>query len=298
MPEKTTDAIIEVRDLYKKYPRVTAVDGISFSVKTGICFGMLGPNGAGKTTTIEILEGIHSPSAGTILYKGKPQGRVFKEEIGIQFQSTALQEHQSCFEVLKMFSALYSRQAPLDDIISRCNLEEFIHQDVHKLSGGQRQRLLLAAALVNDPEIIFLDEPTTGLDPQARQNFWNIVRHIKQQGKTLILTTHYMEEAYALCDELIIMDHGKIIARGSPGALLEEYFEGATLKFPSSQIDIKQIPESLAAHFNGESIEMHVNDTDAAIRILLENGVNLSYLTIQKQTLEDLFLHLTSQGNA
>lgn len=286
--------ILQVETLIKDFPQVRAVDRISFQVRQGICFGMLGPNGAGKTTTIEIIEGIAHPTSGTVLYKGNPLGGRFKEEIGIQFQQTALQEHQTCKEVLYMFSRMYRTTVDMDYLVRQCKLDEFVDRDVHKLSGGERQRLLLAAALVNDPNLLFLDEPTTGLDPQARQNFWSIVRELKAKGKTLILTTHYMEEAYALCDELIIMDHGKIIAEGNPGDLLDHHFKGATLKFPANSIDLSAIPNQLKAHQHGDIIEMHINDMNEALEALMNAKIDLKRLTIQKPTLEDLFLNLTS----
>ena len=194
-----TTALLQVKNLVKHYPSVKAVDGIDINLQGGVCFGLLGPNGAGKTTTVEILEGITEATSGEILYKGKPVGDQFRKEAGIMFQSTALQDFITVRETLQMFASLYPRQSDLDELILRCNLTEYLDQDNRQLSGGQRQRLLLAIALVNDPDIIFLDEPTTGLDPQARRNFWDLIDDIKAQGKTIILTTHYMDEAYSLC---------------------------------------------------------------------------------------------------
>ena len=217
--------VLEARDLIKQYPRVCAVGGVSFRVEEGSCFGLLGPNGAGKSTTIEMLEGLLSPSSGQVLFRGAPLGSHYRERVGIQFQSTSLQEHLTTRENLQFFSALYPRRRPLPELIALCRLEEFLNRDASKLSGGQRQRLLLAIALVNDPEVLFLDEPTTGLDPQARRNFWDLVQGAKAQGKTIVLTTHYMEEAHLLCDALMIIDHGKIIASGSPTALLAGHFD-------------------------------------------------------------------------
>ena len=210
------DYILEVKNLYKYYPGVKAVDDVSFSIPYGICFGLLGPNAAGKTTTIEVIEGIQKPDRGIILYKGKHRDHHFKQEVGIQLQHTELQQYLTVKEILLTFRNLYSRRANLDELVSLCYLEEIVDRDNRKISGGQKQRLLLAIALANDPELLFLDEPTTGLDPQARRHVWDIVQSIKKKGKTIILTTHYMEEAQTLCDVVAIMDHGKIIAMDSP----------------------------------------------------------------------------------
>ncbi|MGH8561644.1 MAG: ABC transporter ATP-binding protein, partial [Nevskiales bacterium] len=207
---------LEVRSLVKKYPAVTAVDGVSFAVAEGSCFGLLGPNGAGKTTTVEILEGILQPTSGEVLYRGEPLGARFRQDAGVQFQSTSLQDFLTVREHLTLFRKLYAHGLEIDELIRLCALEEFHDRDARKLSGGQRQRLLLAIALVNDPAVVFLDEPTTGLDPQARRNFWDLINRIKALNKTVVMTTHYMEEAYRLCDEIAIMDHGLIIAQGSP----------------------------------------------------------------------------------
>ena len=188
-------AILEVFNLTKSFRSLRAVDDVSFAIPKGSCCGLLGPNGAGKTTTIEIIENIKQATSGKILYKGKLRDSQFSSETGIQFQTTALMDYLKTREVLKLFSKLYRHTQSIDDLIEICQLEEFLETYATKLSGGQRQRLLLAIALVNDPEILFLDEPTTGLDPQARRNFWTLIRNIKKRGKTVLLTTHYMEEA-------------------------------------------------------------------------------------------------------
>ena len=233
-------AILEARGLVKAYPKakVKAVDGVSFTVEAGTCFGLLGPNGAGKSTTVEMLEGVARPTAGAVLFNGETihvghSAKQYRDRVGIQFQSTALQEFLTVQENLRFFAALYPKTRSIDELIRVCRLEEFLDRDTKKLSGGQRQRVLLAIALINDPEIVFLDEPTTGLDPQARRNFWELVRGIKAEGKTILLTTHYMEEAYELCDTIAIMDHGRIIAQGSPQALLQEHFNESVIELPS-----------------------------------------------------------------
>ena len=284
--------LLQIKNLVKHYPSVKAVNGIDISLQKGICFGLLGPNGAGKTTTVEILEGINSATSGEILYKGKPLGDQFRKEAGIMFQSTALQDYITVRETLIMFSKFYPQHADLDELILRCNLTEYLDQDNRQLSGGQRQRLLLAIALVNDPDIIFLDEPTTGLDPQARRNFWDLINDIKAEGKTIILTTHYMDEAYTLCDEIAIMDHGKIIAQGTPKALLKENFDDVILQLPDSEL--KDIDLSLyTTHQRDGHIEITTCDANEVISFLIAKNVSLSQLQIRARTLDDLFLELT-----
>ncbi|MDZ7748831.1 MAG: ABC transporter ATP-binding protein [Halofilum sp. (in: g-proteobacteria)] len=194
------DYLLEAEDLVKQYPGVRAVDGVSFALPAGTCFGLLGPNGAGKTTTVEMLEGITEPTAGTIRYRGAPRGAEFRARAGIQFQKTALPDFMTVREALAMFARFYPRTVALDELVGMCALEGFLGQYCNRVSGGQRQRLLLAIALVNDPDVVFLDEPTTGLDPQARRNFWQLVETIRGRGKTVLLTTHYMEEAARLCE--------------------------------------------------------------------------------------------------
>ncbi len=287
--------LLKVKDLVKRYRGVAAVDSVSFSIRKGSCFGLLGPNGAGKTTTVEMMEGIKLPTRGTLLYKGMPLGIDFREQAGIMFQSTALQDFITVRETLEMFQRLYRKSASLDKLIDDYSLQEFIERDTRKLSGGQRQRLLLAVALVNDPEILFLDEPTTGLDPQSRRNFWRLVQEIKALGKTIVLTTHYMEEAYALCDEIVIMDHGKIIAQGTPNQLLAEHFEDVVLVLP---IDDFQVPTGVLSDTilqTENTVEILTSDVNATVIRLLELGVSLHKLQIRQRTLEDLFLELTGK---
>ena len=286
-------AVLEVRDLVKHYPGVRAVDGLSFTVQEGSCFGLLGPNGAGKSTTIEMMEGLLKPTSGQVMFRGAPLGGHYRERVGIQFQNTALQEHLTTRENLRFFSALYPKRRPLDELIALCRLEEFLDRDTSKLSGGQRQRLLLAIALVNEPEVLFLDEPTTGLDPQARRNFWDLVQGVKAQGKTIVLTTHYMEEAYLLCEEIAIVDHGKIIARGSPAALLAEHFDDSVLELPLAEAG--KLNDGVAWKHKGEVAEIHTPDINGVIARLLAAGASLAQLRIRPRTLEDLFLELTGR---
>src|ERR1700756_344736 len=242
--EPMGEPILEVRDVVKQYPAVNAVDGVSFAVPEGICFGLLGPNGAGKTTTIEIMEGILQPTSGEVRYRGESAGSLFREEAGILFQKTALQDFLTVRQSLSLFRGLYDRGLDVEEVIRLCALEKLAGRDNRKLSGGQQQRLLLAIALVNDPAILFLDEPTTGLDPQARRNFWELIQSIKARNKTIILTTHYMDEAELLCDDIAIMDGGKIIARGGPRQLLQEHFEEVLLDLPREDFpqSARQLP--------------------------------------------------------
>ena len=292
--------IIEARGLIKTYPKakVQAVAGVSFSVRAGTCFGLLGPNGAGKSTTVEMLEGVARPSAGEVLFRGETihfgsSAKQYRDRVGIQFQSTALQEFLTVRENLRFFAALYPKTRSEAELIRVCRLEDFLDRDTKKLSGGQRQRVLLAIALINDPEIVFLDEPTTGLDPQARRNFWELVRGIKGEGKTVILTTHYMEEAYELCDDIAIMDHGRIIARGSPKTLLAEHFQDSVIVLPTALA--APLAEQMRFVDRGERSELSTPDIAGTIEALRGAGVDLAQLSIRQPTLEDLFLKLTGQ---
>jgi ABC-2 type transport system ATP-binding protein len=288
-------ALLEARDLVRQYRGVKAVAGVSFTILHNPCFGLLGPNGAGKTTTVEMLEGINAPTAGQILYKGEPLGSRFRQEAGIMFQSTALQDFITVRETLQLFQQFYSQSLPLEELIKNCSLHDFLDRDTRKLSGGQRQRLLLAIALVNDPEILFLDEPTTGLDPQARRNFWELIHSVKAQGKTILLTTHYMEEAYELCDQIVIMDHGSIIAQGTPQALLAEHYDDVVLQLPGDEFPtlVGELPMQVLRRRN--EVEIFTKDVNSTIHQLLALGISLSHLQIRSRTLEDLFLELTGR---
>jgi ABC-2 type transport system ATP-binding protein len=244
---------LEARQLVKQYPGVLAVDGVSFSVPEGTCFGLLGPNGAGKTTTVEIIEGVTRPTSGDVFYYGEIAGDRFREETGIQFQNTALQDHITVLETLEMFRALYDRRADLAEVIEQCSLGDLLDRDNRKLSGGQRQRLLLAVALVNQPRLVFLDEPTTGLDPQARRNFWSLVQGIRENGATIVLTTHYMDEAQVLCDEIAIMDEGKIIKQGPPNELLFDRYGDTLINLPTGEVRRPNL-EDLFLDLTGHSL--------------------------------------------
>jgi ABC-2 type transport system ATP-binding protein len=287
--------ILEVKDIIKNYGEVRAVDGVSLSIEEGMCFGLLGPNGAGKTTLIEVIEGILEPTNGEILYKGKHRKAGFRNEAGIQFQNTQLPESLTVKEVLQTFRNLYSHSLPLNDLIEMCELQDIADRDNKKISGGQRQRLFLAIALANDPELIFLDEPTTGLDPQARRHLWDIVNHIKANNKTIILTTHYMEEAELLCDQIAIMDLGKIIALGAPAELIKKNNNGH-LVIVHADIDEQKLND-IPWRWNKiqNKIEIHTNNINECIAMLINKGINLSSLTVRSQNLEDVFIELTGK---
>jgi ABC-2 type transport system ATP-binding protein len=287
--------ILEVRNLIKRYPNVNAVDGVSFAVPEGICFGLLGPNGAGKTTTIEVMEGILAATSGEVLYRGESAGARFREEAGILFQKTALQDFLTVHQTLAMFRALYDRGLDVEEVIELCALEKLAGRDNRKLSGGQQQRLLLAIALVNDPSILFLDEPTTGLDPQARRNFWELIKGIKARNKTIILTTHYMDEAEILCDDIAIMDGGHIIARGGPRELLQQHFAEVLLELPRQEFPeaARQLPLKIID--SNDRVEIATQDVETTLRTLLDARVPLKNLRIRPPNLEDLFLELTGK---
>jgi ABC-2 type transport system ATP-binding protein len=288
--------ILEVRDLVKQYPGLRAVDGVSFAIAPGSCFGLLGPNGAGKTTTIEMIENTLDMTSGEVLYKGKPRSQQFREEVGIQFQSTQLLQYLTVEETLRTFHRLYTRQAPLDQIIATCQLSDILSRDNRKISGGQKQRLLLALALLNEPDLIFLDEPTTGMDPQARRNLWEIVQTIKGQGKTVILTTHYMDEAQLLCDSIAVMDKGQILTSGSPRELISRYCPYVTIQLPLSipAERFKGLPWALETRAGGH--ELHASDSRAVLNALIEREIDLSNINIHSPNLEDVFLVLTGRS--
>ncbi len=288
--------ILEARNLSKSYPGVLAVDDVSFGVREGICFGLLGPNGAGKTTTVEIIEGVTPASSGEVYYRGEIAGKTFREEAGIQFQSTALQDHLTVLETLKMFQTLYDRKADLDYIIEACSLDALLDRDNRKLSGGQRQRLLLAVALVNEPRVVFLDEPTTGLDPQARRNFWDLVQRIQADGATIVLTTHYMDEAHVLCDEIAIMDEGKIIAQGAPDALLRERYKSLIIEMPVDNLagDLGTIEHRRLDNLG--IVEILSNDIATSLKQIEPHVEDINQIKIRQANLEDLFLDLTGHS--
>jgi ABC-2 type transport system ATP-binding protein len=288
-------AAVSVQSLCKQYKDVCAVDNVSFEVQSGHCFGLLGPNGAGKTTTIEIMEGIISASSGQVLYQGQQVDNQTSQHIGIQFQHTALQDFLTVKETLNLFASFYQKTLPQATLIELCDLGDFLNRDNRLLSGGQRQRLLLALALINDPQIIFLDEPTTGLDPSARRNFWQLIKNIKAQNKTIILTTHYMDEAEQLCDDVVIMDQGKVIESGKPQELLAKHFEDIFIYLPK-----EQVPNTLVLEHGwqmlSDRIEIASKNVEQTIATLLSASVSLEGLHVKSANLDDLFLKLTGHS--
>jgi len=285
-------AIVEVQNLTKQYGDLTAVNGISFGVNRGICFGLLGPNGAGKTTTIEMMEGLIQPTSGEIAFFGRALDKEALKQIGIQFQSTALQDYLTVNETLELFSSFYPEPADKDEVMSLCDLHEIADRRHQKLSGGQKQRLLLALALINDPQILFLDEPTTGLDPHARRNFWDLISDIKKRGKTIILTTHYMDEAEYLCDEIVIMDQGNIIAQDTPQKLLTDHFSGAIMRLPIANLGDIAISD-IGRPFGEHHVDIDAADVEQVISDLLSRGIKLEGLQVKSANLDDLFIKLT-----
>ena len=287
--------ILQVSSLVKRFGRLTAVNDVSFEIHEGSCFGLLGPNGAGKTTTIEMMEGIKIPDSGTIRYQGEALGQQFRNEAGIMFQTTALQEFITVREIMVQFSRFYPDTTSIDELADRYALHEFLNQDTRKLSGGQKQRLLLAMALINKPKILFLDEPTTGLDPQSRRNLWKQVRHFKEQGATVLLTTHYMEEAYELCDEIAIMDHGRIIAHDAPDALLAAHFDDVVVQLHAADIPRDVGEREFQAIYRNDNAHIVTGDVNKTIEHLLHLDIPLDRLRIRARDLEDLFLELTGK---
>ncbi len=295
--------LLQINGLVKHYGDVRAVDGISFSVQQGTVFTILGPNGAGKTTTLEILEGLRAPDSGEIELFGRKIARVDRKEkarMGVLLQEGNFEPYLRVKEVIALFASFFPKARPVEEVLELVTLTEKRNALVKELSGGQRQRLALGTALVNDPDLLFLDEPTTGLDPQARRNIWSIVTDLKAQGKTIVLTTHYMEEAEALSDHVCIMDHGKIIAAGSPRELTSQLGEETIIEFTAP--DTAVIPTIISAgevRRNGDVVLVNVTDLVPALRDLLtwahENGISLDNMVIRQPNLEDVFLTLTGR---
>ena len=265
MSKSTTSDAVILRDLTKVFDGTKAVSSVNLRVPRGQICGYLGPNGAGKTTTLEVIENILPPTSGDILYKGRPRAAEFKNEVGIQFQSTALLNFLTVRETLQTFKSFFTQTAPIEELVELCRLGEFQDQYNDKISGGQRQRFLLALALINRPELLFLDEPSTGLDPQARRNLWDLIQNIKAAGKTIILTTHYMEEAQFLCDEIAIMDYGKIIVQGTPDALIRQHSRGSTVVIPKDRFKLETDSFSLPVRTVKDRVEIKTDDVNQCL---------------------------------
>ena len=293
----------------KRFADVTAVNGLNLEVFAGECFGLLGPNGAGKTTTVEILEGLTLADEGKVELLGQhwnsggEADRMLRERIGVQLQETQLAEKVTVVETLRLFRSFYKRGHSVDEVIQTVALEEKRNARVGKLSGGQKQRLAVACALVSDPELLFLDEPTTGLDPQARLSLWDVVDRFREGGGSVLLTTHYMEEATRLCDRVAIMDHGKIIALGTPAELIESLGADQIIEFRvANEIAddlLTRLPAVSHLHKRGEDYSLTVAEMGVALPALLEEikrqQSELVSLTTHQATLEDVFVSLTGR---
>jgi ABC-2 type transport system ATP-binding protein len=303
-----TAPAIRCQSLVKRYGDKLAVAGIELTVEVGECFGLLGPNGAGKTTTVEILEGLTQPDSGSVELFGvawrKGQDRELQERLGVQLQDTQLADKLMVEEVLRLFRSFYRRGRSVDDLIRELDLEAERKQQYHKLSGGQKQRVALGTALAGDPELLFLDEPTTGLDPRARQTLWGIVQRFQRGGRSVLITTHYMEEAAALCDRIAIMDHGEIIALGTPRSLVDGLGLVQFVEFETKQaIDEAALAAIKAVETvtrRGEGYRLRIDRSLGSLAIVLRElerqQVTPIGLSTHQATLDDVFLHLTGRA--
>ena len=299
------DIVVGVRNLVKQYPGVKAVDDVSFDVRRGEIFGMVGPNGAGKTTTIECLEGFRQPDGGTIQVLGLDPLRdryQVRERIGVQFQSAALPDRIKVWEALDLFAAFYSRPVDWQPVLEQMGLAEKRDAYFAKLSGGQKQRFFIALALINDPELAFLDELTTGLDPQARRAMWDQVRTIRERGTTVFLTTHFMEEAERLCDRVAIIDHGKIVALDTPQNLIDSLRAENRVVFevvaPLDEESLRALPGVVRIERIGERVVVYGQKdglVSGVVNALETDGIRFENLRTEQPTLEDVFLTLTGK---
>ncbi len=298
---------LDIRGLRKAFPKVVAVDGLDLQVRRGEVFGLLGPNGAGKTTTLEMAEGLQQPDAGEIHVLGldwKRSAREIRTRIGVQLQATSLFNKITPREALDLLGGYYPKRRGTDELLDLVQLQEKADAYHVTLSGGQQQRLALALALVNDPELVFLDEPTTGLDPQARRSLWEVVRKMKADGRTVVLTTHYMDEAEALCDRLAIMDHGRIIATGTPASLIAQLQIPSVIEltFDGPAPDPLPFAQRLgtAVEAKEDLWEIATQDPKTLLPRLLEaaeqSALPYQQLHVRRATLEDVFLHRTGRS--
>ena len=303
----SADPVIRVRGLTKRYGDVQAVDGIDFDVAKGEIFGLLGPNGAGKTTTVEILEGLREPDGGEVSVLGVNVARdadAIKPRIGVSLQTAALYPKLTVTELIDLFRSFYPKSRPTKDVMDALELGERHNARSQDLSGGQRQRLAVALSLVNDPELVFLDEPTTGLDPAARRSLWDIVEGLKADGRSVLLTTHYMEEAEILCDRLAIMDHGRILEMGTVESLVSKHFQERTVRFDRldglAPEELERLPEVTSVKEDTDEVLMYTRDPGRTIGALLDladsRGLEPQNLGIRRATLEDVFLDLTGRA--
>lgn len=297
---------LRVQDLVKRYGDVLAVDGLSFSVERGEIYGLLGPNGAGKTTTLEIVEGLLRPDSGAVTVLGldaASQGRAIKSRIGVQLQSSSYYDYLALGEILALLGRFYPRHLPPSQLLELVDLADKKGRRVRSLSGGEQQRFALAASLVNDPELVILDEPTTGLDPLSRRELWALVQQVRQRGATVIVTTHYMEEAEEMCDRVAIINHGRLLAEGSPRELVGRIEASYAVRLvPAEPLTGEQL-ESLAPNghglpvVEGNATLLRLDASPAALQHLLHRveaaGVSLEQIEITPVTLEDVFIELT-----
>lgn len=309
MPETSITAALCVRGLRKSYKDVAAVDGLDLEVRAGECFGLLGPNGAGKTTTVEICEGLTAPDAGEVEVLGMrwdANADELRQRLGIQLQDTQLSEKLTVFETVRLFRSFFHQGPAPSQVIALVQLEEKQKSRVGDLSGGQKQRLALACALVGDPDFLFLDEPTTGLDPQARRQLWDLIQEFKRSGKTILLTTHYMDEAERLCERIAIMDHGKEIALGTPRELIASVCAEHMVEFSSGNgsngVDLsalRRIEGVRAVRAQNGAVQLQVSELHTAVPAILEEltrqSVPLTELRTHSATLEDVFVTLTGR---
>ena len=298
--------VIEVEKLCKSYGEIKAVNNVSLNVVQGEIFGMLGPNGAGKTTTMEIVEGLRPADSGSVSVLGmdiKQRSRRIKASIGVQLQTTSLYPRLKVHEVLDLFGSFFPKALPHDELIKLVDLEDSRNKLCINLSGGQQQRLSIALALVNDPQILFLDEPTSGLDPQARHNMWDLIKLQREKGKTIFLTTHYMEEAERLCERVAIIDQGEIIATDRPDRLVNQHFKEEAIEFQSDQTLGDEVLRQLAGATNVVTencrVTVYSSSVPVTISALMEmakqRDMKLTDLYVRRATLEDVFLKLTGR---
>ena len=288
---------LRIVNLHKKYgDKIHAVRGISFSIKKGICFGVLGSNGAGKSTLVEILEGIKTATSGDIFFNEKARDfSSYKERIGVQFQSTDLQDYMKVKEALVLFASFYKKTYSMKELIQMCRLEDILDRDYRHLSGGQKKRLFLALSLINNPEILFLDEPTAGLDPVSRRLFWKLIQSIKSPHRTIIFTTHYMDEVQALCDDTLILDQGKVIAQGPPKTLLRNHLKGVRAAFPLSHKKYFKKDFFYSWREDRQNLVFQVENLQDFIKKCLADQIPIAEMEAYPYTMDDLFIHLTQE---